>query len=65
MFRGVKVKVKCPVRRFDRSRITWWHNGKKVGHRGPVRTTSRGVLKIREMKYPNAGVYVCRGEFER
>ncbi|KAK3885012.1 hypothetical protein Pcinc_010753 [Petrolisthes cinctipes] len=60
VFRGVKVKVKCPVRRFDRSRITWWHNGKKVGHRGPVRTTSRGVLKIREMKYPNAGVYICR-----
>ncbi|KAG7154783.1 madd-4-like [Homarus americanus] len=60
VFRGVKVKVKCPVRRFDRARITWWYEGQQVGSRGPVRTTSRGVLKIKEVQYPHAGVYICK-----
>ncbi|XP_069958096.1 protein madd-4-like isoform X3 [Cherax quadricarinatus] len=60
VFRGVKVKVKCPVRRFDRSKITWWYEGHQVGKRGPIRTNNNGVLKIKEVQYPHAGVYICR-----
>ncbi|XP_071546961.1 protein madd-4 isoform X3 [Panulirus ornatus] len=60
VFRGVKLKIKCPVRRFDRSKITWWFEGRQVGRRGPIRTTTRGVLKIKEVQYPHAGVYICK-----
>nr|XP_045583592.1 protein madd-4-like isoform X7 [Procambarus clarkii] len=60
VFRGVKVKVKCPVRRFDRAKITWWYEGNKIGNRGSVRTNKNGVLKIKEVQYPHAGVYICK-----
>ncbi|XP_045120814.1 protein madd-4-like isoform X4 [Portunus trituberculatus] len=65
VFRGVKLKVKCPVRNFNRSLISWWRHGRRVGKRGPIRTTPRGVLKIREVRFPDAGVYVCQaGDLE-
>ncbi|CAL4085683.1 unnamed protein product, partial [Meganyctiphanes norvegica] len=60
VFRGVMVKVKCPVRRFDRSRITWWFEGSQVGTAGNSIVTSKGVLKIRKVQYVDAGVYICR-----
>lgn len=62
MFRGVKLKVKCPVRNLNRSLISWWHRGRRLGRKGAIRTTPRGVLKIREVRPHNAGVYVCKGE---
>lgn len=61
MFRGVMVKVKCPVRRFDRSKITWWFDDCEIGRSGATRTTNKGVLKIKEAQYPDAGVYICKG----
>merc|ERR1739842_91799 len=60
VFRGVMVKVKCPVRRFDRSRITWWFEGRQVDTNGNSIVTSKGVLKIRQVQYLDAGVYICR-----
>ncbi|KAK7081068.1 Thrombospondin type 1 domain [Halocaridina rubra] len=62
VFRGVRVKVKCPVRRFDRSKITWWHDGQQIARSGPIKTTRKGVLKIRRVQYPDSGVYVCRAD---
>lgn len=61
VFRGVMVKVKCPVRRFDRSKITWWFDGSEIERSGSTRTTNKGVLKIKEAQYPDAGVYICKG----
>ncbi|XP_037781320.1 protein madd-4-like isoform X3 [Penaeus monodon] len=62
VFRGVMVKVKCPVRRFDRSKITWWFDDCEIGRSGATRTTNKGVLKIKEAQYPDAGVYICKAD---
>ncbi|XP_047738201.1 uncharacterized protein LOC108674249 [Hyalella azteca] len=70
VFRGVMVKVKCPVRHFDRSRITWWKDGHRLGLRPETRdevsnehhvlVTKKGAIKINKINYTDSGVYICR-----
>ncbi|XP_064107268.1 protein madd-4-like isoform X2 [Macrobrachium nipponense] len=62
VFRGMRLKVKCPVRRFDRSKITWWHDGRQISRTGAIKTTQKGVLKIRKVQYPDSGVYKCKAD---
>lgn len=67
VFHGVMVKVKCPVRHFDRSRITWWKEGRKLGLRPDTSSTShvhvtrKGAIKINRIYYTDSGVYICQG----
>ncbi|XP_068204761.1 ADAMTS-like protein 1 [Palaemon carinicauda] len=62
VFRGMRLKVKCPVRRFDRSKITWWHDGRQIGRSGAIKSTQKGVLKIKKVQYPDAGLYKCKAD---
>ena len=59
------VKVKCPVRHFDRSRITWWKDGRLLGSKTGVdqhvHVTRNGAIKISRIYYSDSGVYVCKG----
>ena len=68
VFRGVLVKIKCPTRKFDRSLITWWYNGKNIDPNDESfkgRITNKGVLKIPRIQSTDAGVYVCKGKLTK
>ncbi|KAF2367243.1 Thrombospondin type-1 (TSP1) repeat [Trinorchestia longiramus] len=70
VFRGVMVKVKCPVRHFDRSRITWWKDGRRLDFRNSrqknqsmknhVHVTRKGAMKINKIYYTDSGLYICK-----
>lgn len=66
VFRGVTVKVKCPVRHFDRASITWWRGGRMLGTDADpaddhIFVTKKGAIKISKIHYADSGVYVCKG----
>ena len=68
VFHGVMVKVKCPVRHFDRSLITWWKDGRRLGvpsdspSESHIHVTRKGAIKINRIYYTDSGVYICKGE---
>ena len=56
---GTTVFIHCPVHRFNRDLIAWTHNNAVVQRRGRVKLCGGGVLKIRQSRKKDAGVYTC------
>ena len=75
VFKGTKLKIRCPVKKFKRSLIQWAKGDKMVptgsqrrksrfadsGMKGFV--TKKGSLRIPSIGYQDAGIYTCMGNF--
>ena len=75
VFKGTKLKIRCPVKKFQRSLIQWAKGDKMVptgsqrrksrfadsGMKGFV--TKKGSLRIPSIGYQDAGIYTCMGNF--
>ncbi|XP_067885034.1 ADAMTS-like protein 1 [Heterodontus francisci] len=53
------VVIRCPVRRFQKSMITWEKDGKHLSSSPHVTVTHFGYIKINRLKPVNIGTYTC------
>ncbi|XP_078386622.1 ADAMTS-like protein 1 isoform X2 [Cetorhinus maximus] len=53
------VVIRCPVRRFRKSMITWEKDGKHLSSSPHVTVTHLGYIKINHLKPVNIGTYTC------
>ena len=56
------LSVRCAVRHFQRSKIEWMKNGKKIPRKGRVKVTDKGVLRLRKTKATDRGMYTCMAD---
>jgi len=62
---GTTVKVRCPVKQYDKTKITWaqgnllYHSGKKRARHSKVSVSAKGGLKIKNIGFNDGGVYTC------
>ncbi|KAE9546342.1 hypothetical protein FO519_010446, partial [Halicephalobus sp. NKZ332] len=61
LYEGTSIKVKCPVKNFDRSQITWTKDGRSIENNAHMRVSSNGALRIFHARMEDAGVYACFG----
>lgn len=59
VFLGTQVKIKCPVKRYDRSKIQWAKDHKYIQSSKKFRISKKGALKINNVTYRDSGVYAC------
>ncbi|TKR59419.1 hypothetical protein L596_029090 [Steinernema carpocapsae] len=59
LYLGTSIKIKCPVRNFDKHKITWTKNGKKVVNNAHIKVSSNGALRIFHARMEDVGLYEC------
>ncbi|CAI4228533.1 unnamed protein product [Auanema sp. JU1783] len=59
LFQGTSIKIKCPRKNFDKKRIYWTKNGKKIRNDAHIKVSSNGNLRIFHARLEDAGVYEC------
>ncbi|XP_054277879.1 protein madd-4-like [Macrosteles quadrilineatus] len=59
VFYGTQVKIKCPVKKFNRTRIQWAKDHKVIGNNKKYRISKKGALRIADVTYVDSGVYTC------
>ena len=75
LYEGTSIKVKCPVRGFDRSKIIWTKDGEKLKNSGKIlnsielskihiglahiKVSVNGALRIFHARMEDAGLYAC------
>lgn len=59
LFRGTHLTVKCPVGKFNRSRIRWTKDKDNINSSGRTRVSRNGALRIRSIQESDNGVYTC------
>lgn len=56
---NTSVIIKCPVRRFQKSRIQWEKDGHCLQNSKRLGVTKAGALKIHSLAAPDSGLYRC------
>ncbi|KAK6643498.1 hypothetical protein RUM43_005008 [Polyplax serrata] len=59
VFLGTQVKIKCPVKRFDRAKIQWAKDHKYLQQSKKFKISKKGALRINNATYRDSGVYTC------
>ncbi|KAK9497779.1 hypothetical protein O3M35_003703 [Rhynocoris fuscipes] len=59
VFHGSQVKIKCPVKKFDRSKIQWAKDHKLITSSKRYKISKKGALKIPEAGYGDTGIFTC------
>ncbi|XP_074000161.1 ADAMTS-like no long nerve cord isoform X2 [Rhodnius prolixus] len=59
VFHGSQVKIKCPVKKFDRSKIQWAKDHKLISSSSKYKISKKGALKIQEASYGDTGIFTC------
>ncbi|XP_022920752.1 protein madd-4 isoform X2 [Onthophagus taurus] len=59
VFYGTVVKIKCPVKRFNRTKIAWTKNGRMLPKTKKFRVSKKGALRIQNVAYADKGTYTC------
>ena len=75
VYKGTKLKIRCPVKKYERSLIQWAKGDKMVPKNGKQKRKSRfansgmkafvtkkGSLRIPAIGYQDAGIYTCMGK---
>ena len=68
VYEGTTVKISCPVRHYDKAKITWahgsilFHSGKRRSRHSKISVSSKGCVKIKKIAEYDEGVYTCMGE---
>ena len=78
VYKGTKLKIRCPVKKYERSLIQWAKGDKMVPKNGKQKRKSRfansgmkafvtkkGSLRIPAIGYQDAGIYTCMGKSSR
>ncbi|CAH0391394.1 unnamed protein product, partial [Bemisia tabaci] len=60
IFQGTTVKIKCPVKRFDRAKIKWAKNHIVIKNfTTKYRVSKKGALRINSVVNSDGGIYTC------
>ncbi|KAL1130045.1 hypothetical protein AAG570_012988, partial [Ranatra chinensis] len=59
VYHGTQIKIKCPVKKFDRSKIQWAKDHKLITSSKKYKISKKGALRIQEVSYGDTGVYTC------
>ncbi|XP_046398762.1 ADAMTS-like protein 1 isoform X4 [Ischnura elegans] len=59
VFWGTQIKIKCPVKRFNRTKILWAKDHKFLNSSKKYRISKKGALRIQDVVYRDSGVYTC------
>ncbi|XP_049830977.1 protein madd-4-like isoform X2 [Schistocerca gregaria] len=59
VFAGVQVKIRCPVRRFNRTKIQWEKNNTQIVNSKKFKITKKGALRIQNLNFRDNGKYSC------
>ncbi|XP_054005175.1 protein madd-4 isoform X1 [Hylaeus anthracinus] len=60
VFQGtLSVKIRCPVREFDKSQIKWTKDNKELRRSRKYKISRKGALKINRITEADSGVYAC------
>ncbi|XP_024082456.1 ADAMTS-like protein 1 isoform X2 [Cimex lectularius] len=59
VYHGSLVKIKCPVKKFDRSKIQWAKDHKLITSSKKYKISKKGALRIQEASYGDTGVFTC------
>ncbi|XP_026471091.1 ADAMTS-like protein 3 [Ctenocephalides felis] len=59
VFYGTHVKIKCPVKKFNKTRILWTKDDSQITKSNKYRVSRKGVLRIQEVTYRDGGIYTC------
>ncbi|XP_037039972.1 protein madd-4 isoform X3 [Bradysia coprophila] len=59
VFFGTQVKIKCPVKRFNRTKIQWSRDRKTLRKSKKIKISKKGALRILDVTYRDQGTYAC------
>ncbi|CAD5206224.1 unnamed protein product [Bursaphelenchus okinawaensis] len=59
LYEGTSIKVKCPVKNFEKQRIFWTKDGLKVKNSAHIKVSGNGALRIFHARLEDAGLYAC------
>lgn len=60
IFQGTPfIKIRCPVRKFDKSQIIWAKDNKELRKSRKYKISKKGALKINDITSSDSGVYAC------
>ncbi|XP_037958432.1 protein madd-4 isoform X2 [Teleopsis dalmanni] len=59
VFFGTQVKIKCPVKRYNRTKIKWNKDHKPLARSRKFKISKKGALRILDITFRDAGIYSC------
>ncbi|XP_066139353.1 protein madd-4 isoform X1 [Euwallacea fornicatus] len=59
LFTGTTVKIKCPVKRFDRSKILWKKDNTFLPQNKKFKSSKKGALRVQNLSLRDMGTYTC------
>ncbi|KAL1513501.1 hypothetical protein ABEB36_002905 [Hypothenemus hampei] len=59
LFTGTTVKIKCPVKRFDRTKIVWKKDNVLLPQNRKFKGSKKGALRIQNLTLRDRGTYTC------
>jgi ADAMTS-like protein 1/3 len=59
VFYGTIVKIRCPVKRFNRTKIKWSKDLKMLVGTKKLKISKKGALRILDVTFKDAGIYTC------
>lgn len=59
VYHGTTVKIKCPVKRFNRTKIQWIKDHNYLSKSKKYKTSRKGALRIHNLTYLDSGTYTC------
>ncbi|XP_011333048.1 protein madd-4 isoform X2 [Ooceraea biroi] len=60
VFQGTaSVKIRCPVRKFDKAQIMWTKDNKEIRKSRKYKISRKGALKIIDITSSDSGIYAC------
>lgn len=59
VFYGTMIKIKCHVKRYNRTKIQWVKDHNYLGKSKKFKISKKGALRIQNLTYRDSGVYTC------
>ncbi|CAI5438462.1 unnamed protein product [Caenorhabditis angaria] len=59
LYQGTSIKIKCPAKKFDKKKIYWKKNGKKIRNDAHIKVSGNGNLRLFHARMEDAGIYEC------
>ncbi|XP_063699657.1 protein madd-4 isoform X2 [Culicoides brevitarsis] len=59
VFFGTQIKIKCPVKRYNRTKIRWLKDTRELRNSKKHKVSKKGALRVLDVNFKDAGIYTC------
>lgn len=59
VFYGTQVKIKCPVKRYNKTKIRWSKDYVPIKNNRKYKISKKGALRVLDITMKDAGIYTC------